>query len=310
MKNALLLLSFFLFQTANFNAQDTDSLIIENPVKLSAEKHNLADLQQEVFVLWVSEANPNDVTKAWGRTMESGNKAKLESEGSKHQIMGALMKEIDKSNTMNVYSEIIQQRNGVNLYVSFQLSDSTWIDPNLDIDKTVKVEKLLAGFGEKIYIEVLNDKLSVENGQLKTLEKENNSNLKSQGIEKKSIQSDSLSIFSTRNEIKLKKDEYTMTTDKLSKQRNYIASTNFTSNEEKKEANRLMKNIEKELKRITNEIEKHQNRIINKEKDIKDSYYKIDQLKVEETEIMDKITEQKSRVKRLEHEIYGLKNKS
>ena len=309
MKNALLLLSCFLFQTTFINAQGADSLIIENPVKLSVVKHNLADLHQVVFLLWVSEANPNDVTKAWGKTMETGNKAKLESEGNLHQIMGVIMKEIDKSNTMNVYSEIIQQRKGVNLYVAFQFSDSTWIDPNLDIDKTVKIENLLAGFGEKIYIEVLNDKLSVENGQLKTLEKENNSNLKLQGSEKKSIQSDSLSIFSTNNEIKLKKDEYSVTTDKLSKQRNYIASTNFILDDEKKEANRLMKNIEKELKRNTKEIERLQNYIIDKEKDIKNAYYKIDQLIVEETEIQNKITEQKSRIKKLEQEIYGLENK-
>lgn len=309
MKYAIIMISFFLFQLTSINAQETDSLIIENPVKLSIEKHSLADLNQEVFVLWVSGANPNDVTKAWGKTMESGNKAKLESEGNKHQIIGAILKDIDKNNSMNVYADIIQERKGVKVFAAFQLNDSTWIDPDSDDDKTVKTENLLTGFGEKVYIEVLNNKLSVENGQLKSLEKENNSNLKSQTNEKKSIQSDSLSIFNTRNEIKLKKGEYTTTTDKLSKQRNYIASTNFTSDEEKKEANKLMKNIEKELKKITKEIEKLQNNIVDMEKNIKESYYKIDQLKVEETELMDKITEQKSRIKRLEHEIYELENK-
>jgi hypothetical protein len=308
MKYAIIFLSFYFLQFTTIYAQDNDSLIIENPVKLNSEKHNLAGTDQESFALWVSEANSDDVAKAWEKAMESGNKAKMESIGNKHEIVGVILKKIDKTNPMNVYTDINQGREGVNVYVAFQLGDSSWIDPNSNQDKTVKAENLLTAFGFKIYLEVLDDKLSVENSKLKGIEKEYNANLKNQTDERKSIQADSLSIFNIENEIRLKKNVYKGTTDILSMQQNYIAGTNFSSDVELKEANRLMKDIEKELKRTTKSIENAQSDIIDKQKDIKDSYLGIDQLKKQEEELMNKLTEQRSRVDRLEHEIYNIEN--
>jgi len=308
MKYAVILISTFLIQFTNIRAQETDSLIIQNPVKLGVEKHSLADINHEVFVLWVSEANPEDVTKAWNKTMESGNKAKLESEGNLHQIKGAILKDIDKKKPMNVYTEIKQDRKGVKVFAAFQQSDSTWIDPRSESGITIRTENVMMNIGRKIYQEVLKDKLVNENKKLKELEKNHESNLIEQSNFRKKIQSDSLAIFNNRNEIELKKKEYSTVTDKLSKQRNEIASTNFSSDEAKKEANRKMKEIEKEQKKITKTIEKLQNGIIDDEKSIAGSFYNIEHLKVEETEILKNITDQKTKVVRLESEIFSFEN--
>jgi len=140
MKYAIIFLGFYLLQFTTICAQENDSLIVENPVKLNIEKHKLAGTDQDAFALWVSEAISNDVAKAWAKTMQSGNKAKMESSGNSHEIVGIILKDIDKQNPINVYTEISQEREGVNVYVAFQLSDSIWIDPNSDQDKTIKAE--------------------------------------------------------------------------------------------------------------------------------------------------------------------------
>jgi hypothetical protein len=309
MKYAIIFLSFYFYQITSIFAQEKDSLIVEtveNPVKLNVEKRNISGAEQEVFALWVIEANTNDVSKAWEKAMESGNKAKMTSDGNRHEIIGIILKEIDKENPMNVYSEIRQGHDGVHIYVAFQLSGSSWIDPNSNQDKTIKAENLLSAFGVKVYLELLDDKLSIEKGELKDIEKEYSANLKSQSNERKSIQADSLSIFNIINEIKIKKDEYSSSNDKLSKQRNYVASTNFSSDDDKKEANKLVKDIEKELKKIMKSIENMQSDIIDKERDINDYHSEIGQLKIHEDELMSRLTDQRILVEEIEHEIYDL----
>ena len=304
MKTALLFLSFFVFQFVNINAQETDSLIIANPVELKVEKRHLGNKEHNVFMLYVNEATLEDVEKAWNNYLEKGNKSKMELIRGERIIKGITIKDIDKSALLNVYTQVTEGRKGINVYAAFQINDSTWIDPDSESGNTIRTEKVLMNFGREIYAEVLNDKLVIESKKLKELDKSHDTNLKEQSSLRKTIQSDSLAIFNNKNEIDLKKKEYSTVTDKLSKQRNEIASTNYTSEEAKKEANKKMKVIEKEQKKITKTIEKLHNDIIDKEKNIADSFYKIEQLKVEETEILNKVTDQKSRVDRLEHEIF------
>lgn len=308
MKIAIFLLSLSIYPYANCIAQDTDSLIIENPVELSVEKRNLGNTEQEVFMLHVKEANKVEVEKAWTKSLEKSNKAKMEINGNERTILGATIADIDKTMPFNVYSQIVEDRKGIKIYAAFQKSDSTWIDPESESGNTLRTEKVLMRFGRDIYAEVLSDKLSVENKKLKDLEKNHDSNLKSQTNLKKNIQSDSLAIFNNKNEIDLKKKEYSTVTEKLSQKRNEVASTNYTSEDAKKTANKLVKEIEKEQKQVSKEIEKLQNNTLDKEKDIAEYFYEIEQLKVEESEILKRVTNQKSRTKSLEEEIYQLKN--
>lgn len=306
MKFSIILLSFYLFSFTNLFSQEIDSLIIANPIELKVEKRKLGNKEQKVFMIHVSEAVLEDVEKAWTNTLEKKNKAKMELVGGERIIKGITIEDIDKKALFNVYSQVTTGRNGINVYAAFQINDSIWIDPESDSGNTIRTEKVMMNFGQKIYTEVLNDKLVIESKKFKELEKSYDSKLEEHSDLRKNIQSDSLAIFNNKNEIELKKKEYSTVTDKLSKQRNEIASTNYSSEEAKKEANRKVKQIEKEQKQVTKTIEKLQDDTIDKEKNIADSFYKIENLKVEETEILKKVTEQKSRVDRLEHEIYSL----
>ena len=308
MKYSIFLLSFYLISITNLFAQEADSLIVANPVELKVEKRNLGNKEQKVFMIHVSEAVLDDVEKAWTKTLEKRNKAKMELIGGERIITGITIEDIDKKALFNVYSQVTTGRKGINVYAAFQINDSTWIDPESDSENTIRAEKVMINFGREIYAEVLNDKLVIESKKLNELEKSYDSNLIEHGDFKKIIQSDSLVIFNNRNEIELKKKEYSTITDKLSKQRNEIASTNYTSDEAKMEANKKVKEIEKERKKVTKKIEKLQNDIIDKEKNIAESFYKIEQLKVEETELLKNVTAQKTIVDRLENEILSFEN--
>ena len=308
MKFSIVLLSFYFLSFTNIYAQETDSLIIANPVELKVEKRNLGNKEQKVFMIHVSDAVLEDVEKAWATSLEKRNKAKMELIGGERIIKEITIEDIDKKAIFNVYSQVTSGRNGINVYAAFQINDSTWIDPESESGITIRTEKVMMNFGQKIYTEVLNDKLVIESKKLKEIEKSHDSNLEEHNDLKKIIQSDSLAIFNNRNEIELKKKEYSTITDKLSKQRNEMASTNYTSDEAKKLDNKKVKGIEKEQKQVTKTIEKLQDDIIDKEKNIAGSFYKIEQLKVEETEILKKVTDQKSRVLSLENEIYSLEN--
>lgn len=308
MKFSIVFLSFYFLSFTNIYAQETDSLIIANPVELKVEKRNLGNKEQKVFMIHVSDAVLEDVEKAWATSLEKRNKAKMELIGGERIIKEITIEDIDKKAIFNVYSQVTSGRNGINVYAAFQINDSTWIDPESESGITIRTEKVMMNFGQKIYTEVLNDKLVIESKKLKEIEKSHDSNLEEHNDLKKIIQSDSLAIFNNRNEIELKKKEYSTITDKLSKQRNEMASTNYTSDEAKKLDNKKVKGIEKEQKQVTKTIEKLQDDIIDKEKNIAGSFYKIEQLKVEETEILKKVTDQKSRVLSLENEIYSLEN--
>lgn len=308
MKRSLIIsfLSFFILNAVF--SQETDSLILQNPVHVSASNHNLKGDPQSVFLLFIEEANKEEVTKAWDSAMEKGTKSKMEKDGNKRFIHKIIIEDIDKETLFDVHAEVIEARKGIKVFVAFQAADSTWIDPKKESGNTIRAEKVLMKFGQKIYGEVLSDKLKVEQGVLKDFEKQREDIAKDQTNLTKSIQADSLGIHNARNEIKLKKDEYSTVTEKLSDQRTGMVQTNYSSDDQKKEAEKLIKETEKDQKKITKTIENLRNDIIDMEKNISESFYEIEQLKVDDNDIMQKITVQNERIKTLENAIFDLQN--
>ena len=294
---AVLLIAF------SVKAQNIDSMIVKNPVRIGVEERELGGEVQKVFSLFVMNSSIDEVEKAWDKYMESGNKVKMVADGSYRTMEGAINKNIDPNQPIDIFSELAQGRKGVFVYVAIRLPDSTWISPEGNADKTIRTEKILMRFGKLIYKEYLMDELKDQENKLDDLEKDYNGILKKQTNLKKEIQSDSLEIFNIENDIKAAKENYKSVADELSRKEREMRNTEFTSDDAKKIAEKELKDLQKEKKRIAKSIEKMQNDVIEVNNNIVEADYYLQLAKEDEQKVLEKIFEQKKIVDKLREAI-------
>jgi len=285
------------------SANDFSDLIIENPVFITTVKHHLGGKEQPVYKMTVSEAITEDVSKAWTKSLQSHNKSKMEQNGDQYEIKVIELDKIDDSKLFNVYAKIEQLEHGVAIYAAYQIDDSLWVDPEKNTGISVKTKNSLLGFGNQVYLEVLEDKSKTETNLLKSIDKEINLIDKDITNDKRNIQTDSLKIFNSRIEIKENKSAYSAVSERLSEQKTKMASTTFTDKNEEKKANSQLKSIERERKGISKEIERLQNSILKYEQNIDNSYIQINQFVDKKEVLQEKMKLQQKRVDILKEEM-------
>ena len=278
----------------------TQNIFGQSGVNVSAGKRTLNLKDTTVFVLEVNRAQEKYVFNKWKKHIEK-NKVKATIINNQLEAKQFVFKGID-ANLIDVYSEVVQQQNSVKLYAIFILKENR-IDPRSTEGVSVKVKNMLREFGLEIYKNVLSTELKEKQTTLSTLEKERVKNIKEQDKLDKTIQKDSLKIGSYETEIILLKGQLGGATSRYTTQKNKVASGNFSSNEEAKEAKSVLKGYGKERKEYEKEIEATHNEIFELSTGIRNYWYKLEQFKKEETILNNKIVNQRIVVKNAEQEL-------
>jgi hypothetical protein len=259
---------------------------------------NLTD--STVFVLEVHRAIEKDVIDSWKKSIEK-NKVKAVIKNDQLTIKGVVLESIS-STPLDLYSTAVQQDKGVKLYSVFILN-GVRIDPHGKEGESVKVRKLLERFGAQVYETVLTRELKEKEEVLKELAKNRDKIIKKQNKIDQSIQKDSLNIFSTETEIGLLKGQLEGATDRYNAKKKKVATTNYATKEDAKEAKADLKLLDKERKDVEKEIQKNSKAILSYKAQIRDYWYELKQLKADELSLEQKLEEQRMVVKLAEEEL-------
>lgn len=268
--------------------------------ELSVGKRTLNFKDSTCFVLEVDRALEKDVVTAWKKAIEK-NKIKARIDNDQLSIQQVVIESVDED-PMDIYSTVVQQDKSVKLYSVFVV-DGLRVDPHSKEGAAVKIRTLLGNFGANVYREVLERELKEKQAKLDELEKSRTKNLKEQDKIDKSIQKDSLKIGSEETEISLLKGQLEGATERYTAQKSKIASTKYENKEDAKAAKDQLKEYEKQRKGIEKEIEKHSNEILDLKAGIREYWYKHSELKKDEENLLQKISEQKTIVKAAEEEL-------
>ncbi|MGB0805050.1 MAG: hypothetical protein ACPGRC_00080 [Salibacteraceae bacterium] len=295
MKKLLLivfLIPFFIGLTNKANAQFG--------FEISVGKRTLNFKDSTVFVLEVKRALEKDVINSWKKAIEK-NKIKATITKDQLSVQQVVLQSIDED-PIDIYSTVVQQDNSVKLYSVF-IVDGLRVDPHSKEGAAVKVRKLLANFGSQVYNEVLSRELKEKQKVLDDLEKNREKNLKEQDKIDKAIQKDSLKIGVEETEISLLKGQLEGATERYTGQKNKIASTKYKNKDDAKAAKDELKGFDKERKSIEKEIEKRHDEILDLKSEIRDFWYEHKELKKNEEDLLQKISDQKAIVKAAEEEL-------
>ena len=279
-------LSFFVFAQKGYE------------VSVGRRTLNLKD--STVFVLEVHRAMEKDVNDSWKKAIEK-NKVKAVIKNDQLTLKGVVLESIS-STPMDVYSTVVQQDKGVKLYSVFILNGER-IDPHGKEGESVKVRQLLERFGAEVYEAVLVRELKEKEDALKELTKNRDKNLKKQDKIDKAIQKDSLNILSTETEISLLKGQLEGATERYNVKKKKVATTNYATKEDAKEARADLKILDKERKEVEKEIQKNSKAILSYKSQIREYWYELKQLKADESSLEQKLADQRAVVKLAEDEL-------
>lgn len=272
----------------------------ENGYEVSVGKRTLNFKDSTVFVLEVDRALEKDVINSWKKAIEK-NKIKATITNDQLAVVQVVIESVDED-PIDIYSTVVQNDKSVKLYSVF-IVDGLRVDPHAKEGSAVKIRTLLSNFGSQVYKEVLTRELKEKQEVLEDLEKERSKNLKEQDKINKLIQKDSLKIDSEETEISLLKGQLEGATDRYTSQKNKIASTKYENKDDAKAAKEELKGFDKQRKGIEKDIEKRHDEILDLKSEIRDSWYKHEQLKKEEMLVLQKITDQRALVLKAEEEM-------
>jgi hypothetical protein len=291
-KRITVLFLFTIFITSNSFAQ--------NGYEVSVGKRLLNFKDSTVFVLEIDRAIEKDVVTSWKKAL-AGKNATTEIRSGQLSVFDVIIESVDDS-AMDIHSTIVQQDTSVKLYSVFVL-DGNRVDPKGKEGTSVKVRKLLASFGARVYLEVLERELDEKKDRLKVLTKEREKNVKAQDKAVKEIQKDSLEIGTFETDISLLKGELISTTERYNVKKNFIATTNFTTKDDAKEAKSELKELDKDRREIEKDIQKYSEEILDVKAEARDSGYSKKQLKEDLEVLEEKLIIQRDLVKRATEEL-------
>ncbi len=247
----------------------------QNGYKMSVEDRVLHGEKGPAYVLEIDRAIEKDVMVAWEKMLEK-NKFKATVQKNLLQVENVVITSLGED-SVSLYSEVVQQDTSVRLYTIFYV-DSGKVDPNGKEGLSIKVRKMIEGFGMEVYRNVLTRELEEKNEALEDLIKKRENNLKEQDKVEIAIESDSLEIKDTEKKIQHFNSELNVAEKKYIDQKNLISTTKFQNPDMAKEAKATLKKFDKDRKGLKKEIEKSTKDLIGIKNGVRDKWYNLKQL--------------------------------
>lgn len=296
----LLLLFVFTFPTNLLFSQITFEVIVE--------KQKMSKGDQMSYIIDIPQADLKTVNKNWIKLLQEETKQKVVI--SEHEIFieGAMVSNVVQK-PINIYSYVYEVDSLIRV-ISFYEIDSTFFEYSGSKDDIVG-EKMYHGitnfkmkFGIEQYAIAVNEQLENEQKTLKTLQgdlqKLENDN---QGLHKE-IKKNEQNIAESNDEIKLLDADNERLLNTISAQRANISS--ISDKEQKKAAEKELKDLNSQKKKIGNKLEKEQSQIVEYEAVIKKCEEDIEKnLKLQE-ESKAEIVSQEEKIKSVENQLEGI----
>jgi len=213
----------------------------------------------------IPEVSYKKIQDSWIKTIEKGTKSKVMNENDEISIFGAILKDITDT-PINIYSLVRDNDSAVTLTVAVELKKDEYVSSDKDVEVFAKVKTFLLEFAKGHYLELAEGILANEEKKLSKLE----SDLKSLENDKikleKMIQSNTIEMGSTQDELVILRTNLTSLNEELLAQTNqYNALEEGSAKDEKK---KYIDDLEKRVKKTGKDLESGEKKIINMQAEI------------------------------------------
>lgn len=250
----LAVLSFVLFLPVLVFSQ-VKPVVIESTIDYQSGK-------LDGFIVSISEVKPDDVQKAWVKTLEKGTRSRADVfETYNISIIDAELDDISDS-TLNAYSTIKAIDTLVILNVAFEIAPNEYISSSNYRSEAALTKLFLFDFARKQYMEVLKEKLKEEEKELKSLERDMNKAERDKEKMEKDIVAYDNDILQAEESIMDLEYDLDKKQEEIVAQKEKVSIISPSNEEFKKEAEDVLKDLEKDRKKIFRDIEKNKKDIV------------------------------------------------
>lgn len=254
----------------------------------------------------IPQATTKDVEKDWQKYIKTGSKGKVETVNNETILLGAVSKNIS-STTFDIYSTIVEAKEGVRITAWFVGPDSVYISNTSNTDRNLAVQKYLHDFAVSEYKEAVGKELKVEQDKLKALESDLKSFVKDEEKSNQKIKENERSIDRQKNAIKMSEQDQKNKAEQIGNQKKVVEQQKAISEDAAKSAAKTQKGFESELKKLEKDHEKLSKEIDKWEAEIREEGRNIEKNKQNQRLKNDSIEKQKLVIKAVEEKLAGIK---
>ena len=203
-------------------------------------------------------------------------------------------------NPVHIISNIGFTENGIKVYAHFmRVSDSTYIDLNINEDKNVRLKNFMREFGRQ-QLEIANaSQIEIEKSNLKQLDKELSRVHSAKKKHNKKIKKLERNIAKQEKKLSLVIQEQALVMDNITSQKEKVAQSASFSKHEKKASRKTLRDYEKQFNKVQKKIDKLKRNISNSKEAIKDEQVHLDKHNANKEALQKRIEEQQNRVREL-----------
>lgn len=236
----------------------------QKPIPVIEDSLNFGKSRLPGVTVIIPEADYETTLKSWTKELKSVTKLKPVIDQNEISVMGAKFKNIDQP--VNVYSKLINLDSSLMLTVAFEVKKDVYIDKEHGETDLTNAKNYLRDFAKNTYIDVVDAQFEAEETKLNDLQKQLSSLEKEKSRLQKDIQSDSTTIFTENENLKIQRNELETVSSEIVEQNKQSASPE--SDALKKEKNDFINSLEKRRKKALNSIESSQSKIDKANNDI------------------------------------------
>jgi chromosome segregation ATPase len=277
----------------------------QKPILVSEDSLNIGKGRLPALTVLIPEVNYEKTLKSWTRELQSGTKSKIVTDNNEMTIFGAKIKEISP-NPLNVYSKLTNIDSAIKLSVAFEVRRDQFIEKATGETDLTNAKHYLKEFAKNQYIDIAKDQADAEDKKLRDLQKDLSTLEKEKTHLQKTIQSETTTIVTEKDNITLLNNELASVTAEIIEQNKQVGTT--TDKETKKAKTDYINSLEKKKKKIQSSLESSENRINKANSEIDKLNAEIPRNDTIQEQVNDKISKQQAVYQKFADKIITVKS--
>lgn len=229
------------------------SLFAQEDLQVSMKLKTLSVGEVSSFVVFIPQAEYNNVVKDWERYLESGTKEKIINTQGEIIITDKLFEKISPT-TINVFSYIKEYDGEIMLVAAFEI-EGTFISRDMDEEIYLPAKKYIRDFAVLSYRAAVENELKEEEKKLKKLENQATSLISSKENLLYENNQYQRSILAKKDEITINQLDQSNKIIQVQAQKELVLKLANAGEAEKEEASQILKELEKDFKKLQKENE-------------------------------------------------------
>jgi len=277
-----------LFYFALFLIISVSAVKAQKPITLTSDSVKFGSRYYPGFWLSIPEVSAADVKSNWIKEIEKGTKSKVSAVDNEMTLFGANIPGF-KNGSSNIESKIAWHDSVTKLFVSVETVRDVFVNVNSEDYKALNT--FLMDFARDQYMNKAKNQLAAEESILNELEKQNKNAGKSQEKMEKKIQSANIKIKNQNDNI----NRFNMELNTLDIRIGNTSSSLsvLEAGDSKKAIESDLKELQKQKKKLLKSINSAQSTISKEQKNISNYNKEIDSQKDTQSDLGNKIAQQK-----------------